>query len=176
MLPTILASLVCLAAVYVVAGLALQHAAYILIYGSIFESMRKYLADGGECKEFPWVKRFFCRKLHEAIKCQLCTITQLTIWCWAAPITTTAITLGGTNPLAFIHISLPLSMTVMVYALLFAGVTFSQAAVGLACWDVMRLIGRGTNALVIRARAESRLAESYLIIHPLPSDRQPTIN
>src|SRR3972149_646284 len=56
------------AAAYLVVGLALEHAAYIIQYGSIFQPQRN------------WAMRVSPRWLGELFYCQLCTITQLAFW------------------------------------------------------------------------------------------------
>ena len=113
------------AAAYLVVGLALEHAAYIIQYGSIFDRQRAWLTRHS-------------RWLGELVYCQLCTITQLAFWWIALPLAWIGRDIVVAYPVASV-VGL-----VMVW--------FSVAAVGLACYDIMRLVGRGTDALVLLAR------------------------
>jgi hypothetical protein len=143
---------------YLVAGLALQHAAYILQYGSVFDSLRGWLDRKACAADSPRLLRWLCRCVRELIGCQLCSITQLAIWFCALPATAAAVELGGSRPLG-----LSPALAAWAYALVFLGVAFSTAAVGLVCWDVARLVGRGTDAavLLLRARKDAEAAVGH---------------
>jgi hypothetical protein len=116
----------------VLGAFAYQHMAYIVQYGSIFNSPRAWLA----CRVDSWL----CCKLHELVTCQLCTITQLALWLWALPVLW--IGYGQGIRLTYLVVAAPV-------------VWFSEAAFGLAAWDLMRLIGRGSDALIWALRKES---------------------
>ena len=133
---------------YLVAGLALQHAAYILQYGSVFDSARRWLERKACSTGAPRPLRWLCRHVRELVACQLCSITQLAIWFCALPVTAAAVERGGARPLG-----LSPALGAWAYALLFLGVAFSTAAVGLLCWDVARLVGRGSDAAILLLRA-----------------------
>ncbi len=111
----------------VAVGMGVQHAAYILQYGSIFEPGREWL----RCKP----DNIICRKLREMIMCQLCCITQLTLWCVVLPL----------SPIVWQRLGW------LALPALFVG-WMAQAAIGLAVWDVMRFIARTSDALVRRAQ------------------------
>ena len=119
----------------VACGFAIQHAAYIIQYGSIFGGCREFVKHQCACSN-P-ILRWLWTKLDELIHCQLCTITQLTLWWW-------------TLPLAYLGYRVGVPLLWVVYLSTFAW--FAQAAIALACWDLMRLVGRGTEALIQRAR------------------------
>jgi hypothetical protein len=140
--------------VYLIAGLALQHAAYILQYGSVFESFRRWLERTACAPGASRALRFACRWGRELVTCQLCSITQLAIWFCALPATALALAALGSHPFG-----LSPALAAMGYGLLFLGVAFSSAAVGLACWDVARMVGRGTEAVVLHLRARKEAAE-----------------
>jgi hypothetical protein len=148
---------------YLVAGLALQHAAYILQYGSVFDSSRGWLERKACAAVSPRPLRWLCRCVRELIGCQLCSITQLAIWFCALPVTAAAVELGGSRPLG-----LSPALAAWAYALLFLGVAFSTAAVGLVCWDVARLVGRGTDAavLLLRAKKDAAATAGYRLYEP----------
>jgi hypothetical protein len=114
------------------AALALQHMAYILQYGSIFEPLRDWL--GWREASGHW----FWGQLYQMVMCQLCCTTQLCLWLWAIP----QLILGN-----IVSDSLGPYLGLVV-------LWFSEAALALASWDVMRLIGRGSDALILRARRE----------------------
>jgi len=139
---------------YVFVGLALQHGAYILQYGSVFASLRRWLEHTacapGAARPLRWV----CRWGRELVSCQLCSITQLALWFCALPATAFGLALGGSRPFG-----LAPALAAWGYALLFLGVLFSTAAVGLICWDVARLVGRGSDAAVLYLRARKDAAE-----------------
>jgi hypothetical protein len=139
---------------YLVAGLALQHAAYILQYGSVFDALRRWLDRRACSPGSPRLLRWLCGRVRELIACQLCSITQLAIWFCALPVTAAAIELGGARPFG-----LSAGVAAWGYGLLFVCVAFSAAAVGLLCWDVARLVGRGTEAAVLLLRARKDAAE-----------------
>ncbi len=84
---------------YLVAGLALQHAAYILQYGSVFDSARRWLERKACSTGAPRRLRWLCSHVRELVACQLCSITQLAIWFCALPVTAAAVELGGARPL-----------------------------------------------------------------------------
>jgi len=153
---------------YVLVGLALEHAAYILQYGSVFSSPRRWLERKACSPQAPRLARWLCARVRELIGCQLCSITQLAIWFCAAPATVVAIQLGGARPLG-----LSPAVAAWVYALLFLGVAFSTAAVGLICWDVARLVGRGTDAAVLYLRARRDAAEAAGAPAARPGSRPP---
>lgn len=143
----VLAGCIVLGVVYVIVGLALQHAAYILQYGSIFQRPRNWLREYCDCDTHPVLCRWFCGLIRDAIMCQVCCITQLVFWCWTLPLTVCGVVAIHTS---FPAVPLPLvgSGAVLVGGMLW----FSQAAVGVACWDIMRLIGRGTDAIIKQLR------------------------
>lgn len=140
---------------YGVAGLALQHGAYILQYGSLFDPLRRWLEAKACSPRSPRLSRWACARLRELFACQLCTITQLALWFCALPVTSFAVWWGGARPLG-----LAPALAFAAYALLALGVAFSTAAVGLICWDLARLVGRGTDALVLYLRAKKDAAEA----------------
>ena len=118
----------------VLAGVAFQHIAYILQYGSIFELHRNWLSQHPRRPHgLQWVRA----KTFELVMCQLCTTTQLSFWLWALPL---------------IWVGSPIQSAVGT-AMAFPIVWFSQAAISLAMWDLARLFGRGTDALILAARA-----------------------
>jgi hypothetical protein len=150
---------------YVVAGFALQHAAYILQYGSIFNSLRRWLerkACGPAAGPF---SRWVCSKVREAISCQLCSITQLSIYFCAIPATVAAVAWGGSRPFGLTPL-----LAVWGYLLFGLGVLFSTAAVGLVCWDVARMVGRGSDAIVLYLRARTAAAEAEARVRKLQAD------
>lgn len=128
-----------------VVGLGTEHAAYILQYGSLFDSLRKSLRDWACKDEASGLLRWLCAKVVEMIHCQLCCITQLTLWLVVVPASVVVLP------------TLPYPWWVLAPAVLVAW--FAQAAVGLACWDVARLIGRGTDAAVLALRAKQKEIE-----------------
>jgi hypothetical protein len=148
---------------YGLAGLALQHAAYILQYGSIFDPLRRWLERTACAPGSPRIARWACAHARELVGCQLCSITQLSIWFCAVPATTLAARWGGLRPLG-----LAPALAVGAYALLGAGIAFSTAAVGLLCWDLARFVGRGTDALVLFLRAKKEAAEAEAL-RPRPT-------
>jgi hypothetical protein len=153
---------------YLVAGLALQHAAYILQYGSVFDSLRRWLERKACHAGAPRALRWLCSRVRELIGCQLCSITQLSIWFCAVPVTAIAVELGVVRSLG-----LSPTLSVSAYALLFFGVAFSTAAVGLMCWDVARLVGRGTDAavLLLRAKKDTVAAAGQRLAAGAPASR-----
>ena len=117
----------------VLGGMAYSHIAYLLQYGSIFNAQRTWLARARE----PSLKR----KILEGIMCQVCCITQLTLWLWTLPILWFGYDHGVA--LKYLVVGTPI-------------VWFSEAALGLASYDLFRLVGRGSEALIQRLRKESR--------------------
>ena len=95
--------------------------------------------------------------LRELVGCQLCSITQLALWFCALPVTALAVGAGGSRPLG-----LSPALGALAYLLLGLGVMFSTAAAGMICWDLARLVGRGSDALVLYLRARKELAEADL--------------
>lgn len=146
-----------LAAGYAITGLALQHAAYILQYGSVFTSFREWLGRTASDRAANRPLRWLCAQLRELVGCQLCSITQLALWFCALPVTAVALGVGGTRPLG-----LSPALGALAYLLLALGVMFSTAAAGMICWDLARLVGRGGDALVLYLRARKELAEADL--------------
>lgn len=140
---------------YAVAGLALQHGAYILQYGSLLDPLRRWLERQACSRRSSSLARWACAQVRELFACQLCAITQLALWFCAVPVTTLAVWRGGPRPLG-----LAPALAVGGYALLGLAVTFSTAAVGLACWDLARLVGRGSDALILYLRAKKEAAEA----------------
>ncbi len=137
---TAAATAIGLVATYVVTGFALQHAAYILQYGSIFDSFRRWLEERSFAADARPSMRWTCAKFRELIGCQLCAITQLALLFCALPVTAAAVYLGGSRPFGFGP-----ALGSLAYLLLGLGVMFSTAAVGLICWDLARMIGRGAD-------------------------------
>lgn len=119
----------CFAAV--LSALAFEHMAYIIQYGSIFDTPRAWI---DKQQGWSW------RKLSELCHCQTCTVTQLSFWLWALPIA-----LRGTVTLDVIG---PVGTMVAVW--------FSQSALSLMAYDLARLIGRGSEALIQAARRWSK--------------------
>ena len=109
------------------AAWAFEHMAYIIQYGSIFDGPRAWLASQ---EGWAW------RKADDLVHCQTCTVTQLALWLWALPIA-----LHGTP-----------AREAVGPVVEFVAVWFSQAAFSLAAYYVARLIGRGSDALIKRAR------------------------
>ncbi len=149
-----------LAIAYVVVGLALQHGAYILQYGGILSSFRKWLERKACSPRSPRLTRWLCAKVRELLGCQVCSITQLALWFCAAPVTVLAIWSGGARPFG-----LAPALAVWAYVLIALAVTFSTAAVGVMCWDVARMVGRGTEALILYLRAKKETAEAEAQLH-----------
>lgn len=78
----ILYVVVILAVVCVPFVLTVKHASYILIYGSIFESLRMSLRRAGKSRgPIGW----FFRKLTGLFSCNLCMNTQLAFWLCTLP-------------------------------------------------------------------------------------------
>ena len=124
----------------VLGALAFQHIAFLVQYGSIFEHLRNKLAWRA-MEHFGHRTHPVYSKLYELIMCQVCMTTQLALWLWAAP-------------LAVFYLANRYSLLVSVFA--FTIIWFSQAALALAAYDLARLVGRGSDALV---RAAQQLAE-----------------
>ncbi len=140
---------------YLATGLALQHGAYILQYGSLFASLRKWLETKACARNSTPLLRWLCAKIRELLACQLCSITQLALWFCAVPLTALAVWWGGSRPFG-----LTPALAVLAYVLFGLLVAFSTAAVGLMCWDVARMVGRGTEAVVLYLRAKKEAAEA----------------
>lgn len=111
-----------------------QHAAYILQFGSIFDRQRAWARTQAPI-------------LHELVTCQLCTITQLTLWLWALP----WMWFGWEAGVRTAHLIVA-----------FPVVWFSEAALALAFWDLFRLWARGSSALTQWVRAKAK-GESYVL-------------
>lgn len=111
------------------AAWAIEHIAYIIQYGSLFDEPRAWVQQRTE-------RSWWWRKVDELIHCQLCTTTQLSFWLWALPEL-----VWGWAPLA----DLPGWLRLVV-------VWFSQSAFSLLAYDLARFVGRGTDALIWRAR------------------------
>ncbi len=150
---------------YVVTGFALQHAAYILQYGSIFESFRRWLEQKACTPGSPRLARWLCAKFREMLGCQLCSITQLALFFCALPVTALAVSVGGRH-----LFGLSTFLATLAYVLLGLGVMVSTAAVGLICWDVARAVGRGSDALVLFLRARMASAEAEARVRKLQAD------
>jgi hypothetical protein len=140
---------------YAVAGLALQHGAYVLQYGSLFDPLRRWLERKACAPGSPRLTSWACARVRELFACQLCAITQLALWFCAVPVTTLAAWWGGLRPLG-----LAPALAVAAYALLGLAVTFSAAAVGLICWDLARFVDRGSDAVILYLRARKDAAEA----------------
>jgi hypothetical protein len=147
-------ALLSVALAYLLAGLALQHGAYILQYGSVFAGLRGWLERTACAPGASRSLRWLCRWGRELVTCQLCSITQMAVWFCALPATAFTISALGSRPLG-----LPPWLAAWGYVLMFLGVTFSTAAVGLLCWDLARMVGRGTEAVVLYLRARKDAAE-----------------
>ncbi|KND48883.1 MAG: hypothetical protein AB200_00450 [Parcubacteria bacterium C7867-005] len=65
---------------WLVSAVAVKQASYILIHGSIFESLRNWIEDGMHREWFGF------EKLRELFTCQLCMTTQVSIWLVAIPL------------------------------------------------------------------------------------------
>lgn len=72
-----------------VSAIAVKHAGYILMYGSIFESLRGFIADKMEEGAFGF------EKLNELFTCKVCMSTQVAIWLVAVPLTLSGVLPGG---------------------------------------------------------------------------------
>lgn len=152
---------------YAVAGLALQHVAYILQYGSLFASVRRWLERKACSRRSPRPLRWACAKLRELVACQVCCITQLALWFCAAPLTALAVSWGGSRPFG-----LAPGFATWFYVLVALGIAFSTAAVGVMCWDVARMVGRGTEAVILFLRAKKDAAEAEVRLGRFATDPQ----
>jgi hypothetical protein len=159
------ATAVALTMAYVVTGMALQHAAYILQYGGIFNSFRRWLEAKACAPDSPRLARWLCAKFREMLGCQLCSITQLSLLFCAIPATALAVAFLGSRPFG-----LSPGVASGAYLLFGLGVMFSTAAVGLACWDFARMVGRGSDALILYLRARTVAAEAEARVRKLQAD------
>ncbi len=113
------------------AGLAVEQAARILMQGSIFESMREVIADRATqiryfgCSAVPVEPTWFDTKLHELISCNLCLTTQISIWFVAMPATILAWIYGPFKGLANLWLIFP-----------FLGVAFAVSAIAMLVWNL----------------------------------------
>jgi len=162
---TATATAIGIATAYLLAGFALQHAAYILQYGSIFESFRRWLEARACATDASPRARWLCAKFREMLGCQLCAITQLSLFFCALPATAAAVRLLGNRPYGLGPV-----LAVPAYVVFGLGVMFSTAAVGLICWDVARMVGRGSDALVQFLRARTAAAEAEARVRKLQAD------
>ena len=162
---TATATAIGIATAYLLAGFALQHAAYILQYGSIFESFRRWLEARACADNASPRARWLCAKFREMLGCQLCAITQLSLFFCALPATAAAVRLLGNRPYGLGPV-----LAVPAYVVFGLGVMFSTAAVGLICWDVARMVGRGSDALVQFLRARTAAAEAEARVRKLQAD------
>lgn len=73
----------------IVFGLAVKHAAFILMYGSIFDWLRNGIARQlrlAETKKPHSPVHLFWIKMHELFTCNLCLTTQMGIWLCGLPV------------------------------------------------------------------------------------------
>lgn len=67
---------------WILSIMAIKHIAYILIYGSIFESLRRTLRE----KSGAGVKGWIFKKINGMFTCNLCMVTQLALWMFTLPL------------------------------------------------------------------------------------------
>lgn len=118
----------------IVSGLAVKQAAFILLYGSIFDWLRKGINKKMKTAESKGSK-WFWEKANELFTCILCMATQVAIWMCAVPF---IILLHIRYPHPFelvLQNQLPFSLEIFFACLLAFIVSMAIAGVSMAIWN-----------------------------------------
>lgn len=135
-------------AVLVVFTLAVKQAAFILLYGSVFQWLRDGIKDRlDQSHDFQYEDEFRCRvqywfwsKAHELFTCNLCMTAQISIWLCAVPVTT-MVHLRWSHPLEqFLLYQLNWSLEVLGFGFMTFVVAMTVASSAMAWWGLVEYL------------------------------------
>lgn len=132
-------------AVLVISGLVVKHAAFILMYGSIFDWLRdqgirrrKRLAKNRMeegCKSSLSYK--FWKKLDQLFSCNLCMTTQCSLWIFAIPITV-FVHLRWEHPFERLWgVIIPFVAEALLFVIMILVLAMAIGATGLFFWNLL---------------------------------------
>ncbi len=114
----------------VVFGLAVRQAAYILMFGSIFEDLRHGIEERTDSS-------VLFQKLNELFTCKVCMTAQVSIWLVALPVTTIAAM--RFHAIRFIIGSAPWPVGIPVFLIAVFVIAMAVAAAAVLFWDIIEL-------------------------------------